>query len=81
MQPSEPGDESLDRVERVSIFYVNYKGERDTRLINPISLYFGSTDYHPEKQWILHAWDYDRRDFREFAMKDIKQWMVVAELP
>lgn len=61
---------------RVNIFYTNYKGETRLRYIRPISLYWGWTEYHPEWQWLLDAYDYEKNDFRQFAMKDIKEWGI-----
>jgi predicted DNA-binding transcriptional regulator YafY len=58
----------------ISILYTNYKGETRVRQIKPVSLYFGSTEYHQDSQWLLDAFDYEKQDFRQFAMKDIKEW-------
>lgn len=48
--------------------YRNYKGEVETRLVRPIRLWFGSTCYHPEPQWLLEAVDLERKETRDFAM-------------
>lgn len=51
--------------------YTNYKGEHETRNVYPLGVWYGTTDWHPEKQWFLHAFDIDRNGKRDFALKDI----------
>lgn len=60
--------------ENVTILYTNYRGETARRRIAPLSLYFGQTDWHPEPQWLLRAFDLDKGEERTFAMKDVKEW-------
>lgn len=52
------------------ISYTNYRGETSVRRIIPKSVRFGSTEWHPEPQWLLLAWDDDKQVDREFALKD-----------
>lgn len=58
----------------VNITYTNWRGERGIRKIQPIEMIFKSTEWHPEEQWILKAYDFEREAIREFAMKDIEAW-------
>lgn len=58
----------------VKITYTNYKGETAERTIIPIELWFGSTEYHPEEQWLLKAFDLEKKAERNFAVKDIRSW-------
>ncbi|TSD89161.1 hypothetical protein FFK22_009010 [Mycobacterium sp. KBS0706] len=37
----------------------------------PMSVRFGSTEWHPEPQWLLRAFDVEKQAEREFAMKDM----------
>ena len=60
----------------VHIVYTNYKGETGVRKILPKELKFGSSDYHPEPQWLLTAFDVDKQAERTFAVKDIKAWFM-----
>lgn len=53
--------------------YKNYKGEVEVRRVFPRGLWYGSTDWHPEKQWFIHAYDLERKGLRDFALKDIGQ--------
>jgi hypothetical protein len=61
-------------VGHVIIDYTNYRGERAKREIVPSFLHWGSTEFHPEKQWLLHAFDISKDAHRIFAMKDIHSW-------
>ena len=54
----------------ISLNYTNYRGELSSRQIRPEKLYFGSTEYHPEPQWLLEAHDLGKGAKRVFALKD-----------
>lgn len=56
--------------EPVALTYTNYRGETAARRIIPRSIRFGSTEWHPEPQWLLLAFDIDKQADREFALKD-----------
>ena len=58
----------------VTIVYTNYRGETAVRKILPKTLFFGSTEYHPEPQWLLTAQDLEKNAERTFAVKDIRAW-------
>jgi predicted DNA-binding transcriptional regulator YafY len=51
--------------------YKNYRNENSHRQVEVISIQFKSTEYHPESQWILFAFDFHKNETREFAMKDM----------
>lgn len=55
----------------LAILYRNYRGETSVRRIIPERFWFGSTDWHPTPQWLLDAYDLDRRSERCFAVRDI----------
>jgi predicted DNA-binding transcriptional regulator YafY len=65
----------VDEKKAVKIVYTNYKGETADRTIIPLELWFGSTEYHKEEQWLLKAFDLEKKAERNFAVKDIKSWM------
>lgn len=56
------------------IDYTNHRNERSVRVINPIRIYYGSTHWHPEDQWLLAAWDMEKNADRIFAMKNVHAW-------
>lgn len=51
--------------------YTNYKGIKSERRVQPNNLWFGSTEYHKKKQWLLCAYDLDKEAFRDFALNDM----------
>ena len=56
---------------KIRMMYVNYRGEASEREITPLGvLEFKATDWHPEPQWILSAYDHDRKERRDFALAD-----------
>lgn len=64
----------------VIINYTNWKGVTAFRRIIPKKIFFGSTEWHKEEQWLLEAYDVDKNADRSFAVKDIKSWQVEQEL-
>lgn len=64
----------------IVIDYTNYRGERAKRKVRPFNdgqagpFYFGSSQYHPDKQWMMVAVDLEKDQVRHFAMKDIHSW-------
>jgi len=66
---------SIESNKVVRILYKNYKGETGYRNIMPEKIWFGSTEWHPEKQWLLDAQDLEKKSLRNFAMKDIQEWL------
>ena len=62
----------------VTIDYVNYRGERGSRLIRPVggSLGLGSNEWHPEPQWLFTALDIERNVERTCALAGILRWQI-----
>lgn len=58
----------------VILDYTNYRGERSMRRVEPINIEFTSNEWHPEAQWLMTAWDVEKKAHRHFAMKDIHSW-------
>lgn len=61
--------------ESIKIIYTNWRGETAERHIKPIRIWFGSTEWHKEEQWLLRAIDLDKKVERDFALKDVKEWL------
>lgn len=59
----------------VKIIYTNHRGETALRNIVPERIFFGSTEWHPETQWLMDAIDLDKGQSRSFAMKDVRAWI------
>jgi hypothetical protein len=60
----------------IKVEYTNYRGEKGVRTIVPISFFFGTTQYHPEAQWLVKLWDCDRQAERIYALKEITRWFA-----
>lgn len=58
----------------VEISYRNWRDEAAKRQIIPIRVWFGMTQWHPEPQWFLEAWDVNKATKRDFAIADIGKW-------
>ena len=54
----------------VTLTYTNWRGETTQRTIVPRRVWFGSTDWHPRRQWLLTALDTEKGEERDFALKD-----------
>ena len=65
---------TVDVASAIEILYTNYRGETGRRKIVPSSLRFGSTEFHPEPQWLLEAFDLEKQAARTFAMAAIQEW-------
>ncbi|WEO73150.1 hypothetical protein [Agrobacterium vitis] len=59
-----------ERTDPVTLTYTNYRGETSERTILPKNIWFGSTEWHPEPQWLLTAFDLGKQTVRDFALKD-----------
>lgn len=73
---AEPAEQIVVGVE---ITYRNWRGEVSQRTITPKSVWFGSTEWHPEPQWLLNAYDHGKGADRDFAMKDINGYYCDPE--
>lgn len=61
------------------VTYTNYKGKTAKRRIIPDKWYFGKTEYHPEDQWLLIAYDVEKQAWRTFAMSGFSEWAQLVE--
>jgi predicted DNA-binding transcriptional regulator YafY len=53
--------------------YRNYAGVEGPRIARPISLRYGTSEWHREPQWLMLAYDVHKEENREFALKDMKE--------
>lgn len=51
--------------------YINHRGEFSRRRARPVSYRYGSSDWHPNPQWLMMAIDVEKNEPREFAMMDM----------
>jgi predicted DNA-binding transcriptional regulator YafY len=50
--------------------YTNWRGVTSVREAIPIRVWYGSTEWHPEPQWLLTAYDVEKQADRDFALTD-----------
>lgn len=62
----------IDRtnIKPIKMTYTNYRGETSVRSVTPISIEFGRTDWHKKPQWLMSAYDNDKKAHRQFALSD-----------
>jgi hypothetical protein len=55
--------------------YRNHRGVVADRRILPINIRFGQSEFHTGYQWFLCGQDLDRNAQRDFAVKDILEFL------
>jgi predicted DNA-binding transcriptional regulator YafY len=55
--------------------YINWEGKRAVRTVIPIKIWYGKTEWHKTKQWLLKAHDIEKDADRDFAVKDILKFL------
>jgi hypothetical protein len=67
------GDNNIDDIS-IKVIYKNWKKEVGLRMIIPLSIFYGTNEYHKDEQWLLKVWDLDKNDYRTYALGDIQEW-------
>lgn len=71
MSKETPMSDDMKAPERaLPVRYTNYRGETAIRTVEPRFLILGSTEHHPEEQWLLEVFDHEKRAVRTYALKD-----------
>jgi len=66
--------------ETVRFVYRNYRGEIGIREVRaPLVGYMGSTEWHPERQWLCRAFDVEKQAYRDFAVADMRMLDALCE--
>lgn len=58
--------------EPLTILFTDSTGIERERCIIPQRIWFGSTEWHPHAQWLLDAYDTDRRAVRSFELARVR---------
>ena len=66
---------------KITMIYRNYRGEVGRRTIIPLAIWFGHTEFHPDPQWLLTAFDVEKKAQRDFALRDCQFAQPVAQEP
>ena len=48
--------------------YINHAGKTAVRNVISPTLFWGVSDFYPEPQWLLNAFDIDKQAWRTFAV-------------
>lgn len=67
------GDKNIEDI-AIKVIYKNYRGEVGLRRIIPLDIFYGSSEFHKEQQWLMKVWDVDKKDYRTYALRDIQEW-------
>lgn len=65
------GRDSRHAFHELEFYYTNHRGETAARRVLPLRLEWGATEWHPETQWLLWAYDLDRGAERAFALSGV----------
>jgi hypothetical protein len=63
-----------DNIKVVEIVYRNYKNKVNNRFIIPMEIFLGTTEFYPDEQYLLKAYDTRKKEERIFAMSNILEW-------
>lgn len=74
MQTQKTENQSMHIGKPIKVVYKNWKGEVAERTIIPKQIFYGSTEWHQQEQWLLEVFDVDRNATRVYALCDIKEW-------
>jgi hypothetical protein len=66
----------IDYRKTVQFRYENHAGKTELRWVLPLRVFWGHTEYYPEDQWLLEAFDLRRKAVRTFAMYKVPCWQV-----
>ncbi len=59
----------------ITFNYKNWKDELSVRKVVPEHIWFGSTDFHKDEQWLMSAIDIEKKAKRDFALNDILEFI------
>ncbi|RWC28111.1 MAG: hypothetical protein EOS70_27755 [Mesorhizobium sp.] len=65
-------DAGVAATEPLRFMYKNYRGEHAERRVLPRGFRFGTSEFHPKPQWLLLAYDLDKKALREFSFEEIR---------
>jgi hypothetical protein len=71
VQTAQPRGEQVNVGAPVHFEYTNHRGRTATRSVLPLSIFFGTTEWHPDLQWFLRALDIDKHEHRCFPLTAI----------
>jgi len=67
---------SIEKGDKLSFLYTNWKGETSVRNAIVNTFHLGSNQWHPQNQFLLTGLDVDKNAMRCFALKDMSNIVV-----
>ncbi|MCK1585451.1 hypothetical protein IVB03_39345 [Bradyrhizobium sp. 168] len=67
-----PRSSSTTEGAAIEFEYTNWEGRKGIRQAIPLSIRFGKSEWHGVPQWLMLAYDIDKRAEREYAMADMQ---------
>lgn len=55
----------------IKFLYTNWRGENAIRTAIPVKIWYGKTNWHPQEQWFIKAFDVEKKEERDFALTDM----------
>lgn len=68
MNKIEAEDELI--LQSIHMKYTNHQGKTSNRRVVPLDFFYGTTAWHSNEQWFMHAFDLDKQAERSFALID-----------
>lgn len=66
-------------MKHLQIDYTNWRGERSQRKVVPTAIVWASNEWHKEPQWLMVAYDVEKKATRQFAMNCIHSMESASE--
>jgi len=66
----------LSKGDYIEFSYTNWEGKVGVREVIVEGLLYGSNSYHTDEQFLLEAFDIDKKEMRTFAIKDMTNIFV-----
>lgn len=63
----------------LSFIYKNHRGVSARRAVRPFGFWYGKSDYHADTGLFLKAYDWEKSDTRDFAVRDIDLTTATVE--
>lgn len=61
-------NENIQTGQEVRFWYTNHRGEFDLRHVRIDTVWYGTTDWYPEPQMLVHGYDFHKEADRDFAL-------------
>lgn len=64
-------EEMIQNFPTLRFRYINHAGKTAVRNVVSPTLFWGQSDFYPDPQWLLNAYDLDKQAWRTFAFSCI----------